>query len=153
VSPKTSRRVQLGLAIGHLLPALVLGVGCYALPLRWWVMDALCGGIVVVLVIASAGVFARARWADRALYVATWTLLGVGLVLFAMFALSLAYLSSIHGVFGQMGVLSMALLLLLLLPYTIVYPSGALVLLWARRSSQGVVDPSRDGGREPGAAE
>jgi len=67
-------------------------------------------------------VFARPASARRALRVGASVLLGIGLVLLAAAALSLAFLSGIHGDFGQGGMALMALVAFLVLPYTVVYP-------------------------------
>lgn len=119
-------------ALGNLVPALVLGGGCKMLPVRWWPLDSLVGVAVVLLLVTSAIALFDARRADRALTWAAAGLLAVGLVVVGAFALSVAFLSGVHGPFGAFGVALMGLVVLLLLPYAVIYPSIQLLLFRAR---------------------
>lgn len=125
---------RLGFALGNLLPALVLGLGCYALPLRWWGMDVPIALLVLGLIASSAVALWKQELAYRVLRVAAFALLVVGLALVAAFALSIAFLSGIHGAFGAFGSLLMGLVILLLVPYALVYP--ALQLWWLARAGR-----------------
>jgi hypothetical protein len=139
VSEPGARRFEIGFALGNLVPALVLGIGLSALPTRWWPADVLVGGSVLAVVVTTASVFARPASARRALRVGASVLLGIGLVLLAAAALSLAFLSGIHGDFGQGGMALMALVSFLVLPYTVVYP--VVELRWLAPAERAVAPP------------
>lgn len=125
---------RFGFAIGNLVPAAVLGLGCYALPLRWWGMDVPIT-LAVLGLVASSGVALRSpRLAPRVLRAAALGLLVLGLALVTAFALSVAFLSGIHGAFGAFGSLLMGLVILLIIPYTLVYP--AFELWWLGREGR-----------------
>jgi hypothetical protein len=127
--------LRLGFALGNLVPALVLGFGCYALPLRWWGMDVPVA-LVVLLLLASSGVaLQKPSLAPRVLRVAALALLVLGLALLAAFALCVAFLSGIHGPFGAFGSILMGLVVLLIAPYAVVYP--AVQLWWLGRALRG----------------
>jgi hypothetical protein len=128
VSKSRQRRSEILFALGNLVPATVLGVGLYALPVRWWPADIVLGTAVLALPATSALVFGRPALSLRALRVGASVLLAVGLALIAAALLSVAFLSGIHGDFGQGGMTLMALIAFLVLPYVIVYP--VLELLW-----------------------
>jgi hypothetical protein len=128
VSNSGERRAEVLFALGNLVPAIVLGVGLYALPVRWWPADFVIGAAVVALPVTSGIVFGRPPLSRRALRVGASVLLAIGLVLITAAVLSLAFLAGIHGDFGQGGVTLMALVTFLVLPYVIVYP--VLELLW-----------------------
>ncbi len=129
VSHPGTRRFEIGFALGNLVPALVLGVGLFELPTRWWPADVLVGGAVLGVLVTTAFVFARPASTRMALRVGASVLLGIGLVLIAAAALSLAFLAGIHGDFGQGGMALMLLVTFLVLPYTVVYPLVELRLL------------------------
>lgn len=129
-------------ALGNLAPALVLGLGCYALPLRWWGMDAPVLVVVVGLLASSAVALRSPRLAPRALRMAAIALLALGLGLVAAFALCIAFLAGIHGPFGAFGMLLMGLVVLLLTPYTLVYP--AFQLWWLGRTQAAANAKSAD---------
>jgi hypothetical protein len=119
---------------------LVLGLGCYALPLRWWGMDVPIT-LVVLGLLASSGVALRSSsLALRALRVAALVLLVLGLGLLTAFALSVAFLSGIHGPFGAFGSILMGLVVFLIAPYAVVYP--AVQLWWLARAQQGAATGS-----------
>jgi hypothetical protein len=122
VSKSGQRRSEILFALGNLVPAIVLGVGLYALPVRWWPTDVVLGAAVIALPATSAVVFGRPARSMLALRVGASVLLAVGLALIGAALLSVAFLSGIHGDFGQGGMLLMALIAFLVLPYVIVYP-------------------------------
>jgi hypothetical protein len=142
--------LRIALAIGNLIPALVLGLGCYALPLRWWGMDVPVTVVVVAVLASSAVALWNERLASRALRLAALSLLMLGLALVAAFGLSVAFLAGIHGAFGTFGRLLMVLVLFLLAPYTVVYPAFQLWLL-GRAASAKPVSPAPAAG--PSAAQ
>jgi hypothetical protein len=129
---------RIALAIGNLIPALVLGLGCYALPLRWWGMDVPVAVVVLAVLASSAVALRNERLAPRALKLAALALLVLGLALVAAFGLSVAFLAGIHGAFGTFGRLLMVLVLFLLAPYTVVYPAFQLWLLGRATSTKAV---------------
>lgn len=122
---------RVGFAIGNLVPALVLGLGCYALPLRWWGMDVPVAVVVLGVLVSSGVALQNPRFGVRALRIAALALLVLGLGLVAAFALCVAFLSGIHGPFGGFGSLLMGLVVMLLTPYAVVYP--AIQLWWLGR--------------------
>ena len=125
----TERRWQVGLALGNLFPAVVLGGGCYLLPLRWWAMDVSVGAVVALLVVTSGLALAKPPLALRSLRVAGIALLALGAALLAAFALCLAFVSGIHGAFGNLGAVLMTLVILLIAPYALVYPVCELLVV------------------------
>jgi hypothetical protein len=132
-----SPRLPRTLALFNLLPAFVLGAGCWALPARYWALDVPVVILVAVLLASSAFGLAKPV---RALPVLRWAallLLTLGALLFAAFTLSLAFLAGVHGAFGNFGAILMALVLLLLAPYTIGYPLFELWLLSLRERGSG----------------
>jgi hypothetical protein len=136
VSKSRERRSEILFALGNLVPALLLAVGLYALPVRWWPADVVVGAAVLALPVTSAIVFGRPALSRQALRVGGSVLLVVGLAIVAAALLSIAFLSGIHGDFGQGGVTLMALIGFLVLPYVIVYP--VFELWWLdRRGQQG----------------
>ena len=135
-SESTARRWQVGLAIGNLLPAVVLGAGCYLLPVRWWGMDLPITLVVALLLATSAIALARPVIALRALRIAAMTLLALGAALLAAFVLCLAFVSGIHGAFGNLGAVLMTLVLLLIAPYAVVYPALELLVLYRLSSAR-----------------
>lgn len=122
-------------AVGNLVPALLLGLGCYALPLRWWVMDVPVSLVVVLLVTSSAVALAKPPLAARVLRAAAITLLSLGLMLVAAFGLSVAFLSGVNGPFGAFGMILMGLVVMMLAPYAVVYPAAQ--LWWLGKNAAG----------------
>ncbi|HEY3496618.1 MAG TPA: hypothetical protein VGK73_18090 [Polyangiaceae bacterium] len=141
VASDTSGRGTKGFAAGNLVAAVMLSVGLFALPVRYWLAD-----VVVVLSIAGAAgpsvaALIRPALAPRALRIAALSLLTIGLLVIAAAALSLAFLSGVHGDYGRGGVALMTLVSFLVLPYTVVYP--VLELLWLhQRGGLAKVRPS-----------
>ena len=135
VSKSRQRRSEILFALGNLVPAILLGVGLYALPVRWWPADVVLGAAVITLPVTSAFVFRRPVQSVQALRVGASVLLAVGLALVGAALLSVAFLSGIHGDFGQGGMLLMALIAFLVLPYVIVYPLFELWWVGARRET------------------
>ncbi len=127
-------RLNRWLASLNLLPAVVLALGAWALPARYWPLDGLVAFTVAALLLSSGAVFLRLGWAPRGLLAAAWVLLVTGALLVAGFALSFAFLSGVQGPFGKMGSVLMVLVLLLLTPYTLLYP--CLTLWWLRREAR-----------------
>ncbi|HTQ05899.1 MAG TPA: hypothetical protein VMI54_18690 [Polyangiaceae bacterium] len=154
VSHSGARRSEILFAIGNLVPALVLGVGLFALPTRWWPADVTVGSAVVGVLVTSVCAVARPELARLALRVGAGVLLALGLVIVGTAALSLAFLAGIHGDFGQGGVALMLLVTFLVLPYAVVYPLIELRFVAPRASAAltppapkpPVEAPSGDGG-------
>jgi hypothetical protein len=133
VASELPGRASRGFAIGNLVSVLLLSLGLFGLPVRYWVADTLVLLVLASILAGSVTALARPALAWRALRIAALSLLGIGLLLIAVAALSLAFLSGVHGDYGRGGVLLMALVLLAALPYTIVYPVIELVWLHRRR--------------------
>lgn len=140
----SARRWQIALALLNLVPAVVLAGGCYLLPLRWWAMDLPVGLVVSLLLVTSAVALAKPALALRSLRVAGIALLVLGATLLAGFVLCLAFLSGIHGAFGNLGAVLMTLVLLLIAPYAVVYPICELLIVHRlRRAAEAPVkEPS-----------
>jgi hypothetical protein len=140
VSNSGERRYEVLFAVGNGVPAVVLGVGVFALPVRWWPADVVIGAVVVAVLASTAAALSRPALARQALRVGASVLLGAGLLVIAVATLSLAFLAGIHGDFGRGGVTLMMLVLFLVLPYTLVYP--AIELLWLGAPSSRTPAPS-----------
>lgn len=121
-------RGVIGFAIGNFVPAVVLGVGLYSLPVRFWPVDVPVAAALIGVMAGSGVALARPTLSLRALRVAALALLGIGLLLVGVAALSAAFLSGVHGDYGRGGTLLMLLIVFLMIPYTLVYP--VLELLW-----------------------
>lgn len=141
---RSERRWQVGLALANLFPAVVLGGGCYLLPLRWWAMDVSVGGVVALLAVTSVLALAKPGIALRALRVAGIALLLLGAALLGAFALCLAFVSGIHGAFGNLGAVLMTLVILLIAPYALVYPVCELLLLHRLQRAHAPVSTARE---------
>ncbi|MFZ5891827.1 MAG: hypothetical protein ACOY0T_12295 [Myxococcota bacterium] len=126
---RAGRRWEIGLALGNLLPAIVLVGGCYLLPLRWWGMDVPVALVVTLLLATSVVAVIKPPLALRALRLASLVLLVLGALLLGAFILCLAFVSGIHGAFGNLGAVLMTLVVLLIAPYAVAYPACELVLL------------------------
>jgi hypothetical protein len=142
-----SRRFVVGFALGNLVPVVTFGLAGVALPVRYLFADALLSCVVLTVVASSGVALFRAERALQALRVGALTLLGLGLLLLAAAALSVAYLRGIQGDYGRGGVAIMSLVLLLALPYLVVYPVLELVLLHPRLTAA----RKRGGASEAGA--
>lgn len=140
----SERRWQVGLALANLFPAVVLGGGCYLLPLRWWAMDVSVGSVVALLVVTSVLALVKPAIALRSLRVAGIALLVLGAALLAAFALCLAFVSGIHGAFGNLGAVLMTLVILLIAPYALVYPVCELLLLHRLQRAHAPVSTARE---------
>lgn len=138
--PGFRRQVEVWFAIGNLVPALVLGVGCWALPERWWGLDVPIALLDALLVITTAVALSKRAQARRVLTLAAALLLATGALLVAAFVACFAFLSGVHGAFGNFGALLMLLVLLLVAPYSLFYP---MFELW----SLGRIDAAEASGR------
>jgi hypothetical protein len=147
------RRYEVGFALGNVLPASVLSVGLFALPVRWWPADVVVSGAVLALLATSAVVMSRPAHARSALRIGAQVLLGVGLLVVAAAVLSLAFLAGIHGDFGRGGVTLMILIALLVLPYAIVYPAIQLLWLGPRPRKQRAAAKAAKAAADPPAAD
>lgn len=142
-------RLLSAFALGNLVPALVLGFGCYALPLRWWAMDLPVALVVTGLVATSAAALRKPELAPRLLRGAAMTLLVLGLGLVAAFGLSVAFLAGVNGPFGAFGMLLMGLVVAMVAPYAVVYP--AVQLWWLGRERGKRSGSGRGNGNENGS--
>ncbi|MGC4095138.1 MAG: hypothetical protein QM756_45910 [Polyangiaceae bacterium] len=129
ISPTSRTRWLRVLSIGNLLPAIVLSGGCYLLPLRWWLMDVPVALVTALLVATTVLSWTRPALASRVLKLAAGVLLGFGALLLGAFILCLAFLSGVHGAFGNLGAVLMTLVVLLIAPYAVLYPICELLIL------------------------
>jgi hypothetical protein len=103
------------------------------LPTRWWVVDS--GGAVIVALMAASGVLllANHRLAEPVTRVAAALVLALGLVLFAVLALTASWLHGVYGPVGKGGSAIFVLIALLVLPYIVVLPAVLLAWVGPRR--------------------
>jgi hypothetical protein len=125
-------RIRIAFGVLNALAGLVVLVGVFlvAQP-RYWVLDLpalLIGGAQLV---STIGLLAKRRWALRALAVAAWLSLVLGLMVVFAIVLSMVFLRSIHGDYGLAGLAVSGLIVALLVPYVVVVP--VLELLWLGR--------------------
>lgn len=150
MSKQGDRRYEVGFALGNVLPASVLSVALFALPVRWWPADVVVSLAVMVILASSATVMSRPAFGRAALRVGAIALLGVGMLVVGAAVLSLAFLAGVHGDFGRGGVTLMTLVALLFLPYGLLYPS--IQLLWLGPRPRSVKDAKQPGAPPPSAA-
>ena len=118
-----------------LLAALVVAIGVFrGLPDRWWPVDT--GAVVVVLLLGAAGVglFLDAPWGKKVARAASAATLAIGLVLFAVLALTASYLMGIYGPVGRGGAVILFFVAATTIPYLVVFPAAQLVWLRAPRA-------------------
>lgn len=125
---KPTVRVVLG--VGHLALGLGLAiVALVALPARYLPVDFAVGIVATVLMAAGAGLLLRVGPGVLLARIASAVALVVGLCLLTALIWTASYLRGIYGELGR-GASSMFLLLsFTILPYLVVYPIIALVLL------------------------
>lgn len=129
------RRPSMAFGAVNLMVAALIMVGVFrALPSRWWPVDTVAVILVALLAAAGIGLIRRTPWAARVARVASFVVLGVGLVLVAVLALTASYLSAIYGPVGRGGALILSLVAALVLPYLVAVPAWQLVWLGAKRT-------------------
>lgn len=133
----TRGRLELGFALGNLVSALLIGLSGHALPVRYFLADALVVLTVLAAVGSSAVALFRPDRALMALRVGALALLAFGLLVIAAAALGVAYLYGTQGDFGRGGLVIMVLVLLLAVPYLFVYPVVALLAIHRRLADPG----------------
>ncbi len=149
VSISGERRYEVLFALGNGLPVAVLGLGLFALPVRWLPADLVVGASILAVLVTSAVVLSRPAQSRSALRIGAQVLLGIGLLIIAAAVLSLAFLSGIHGDFGRGGVTLMVLISFLVLPYALVYPGIQLLWLGPRpRKPKAAATPAPPGARK-----
>jgi hypothetical protein len=128
-SPLDRRLARLSFATANLVASALVLVGVFrGLPARWWVVDAGAGVAGAVLLVSAAGLFTRARWAERATRLASFIVLALGLALVTTLALTASWLWGVYGPLGRGGAMLLVLVAALALPYLVALP--ALQLLW-----------------------
>jgi hypothetical protein len=146
VTLSDGRRFVVGFALGNLVPAFVFGLAGAALPVRYPFADTLLSLVVAAVVGSSAVALLRPERSLAALRVGALTLLGFGLLLVMLAALSVAFLRGVQGDYGRGGVLVMSIVLLLALPYLVVYPVLELLLVHRRLGlSKATLEPPSGG--------
>lgn len=129
------RRPSMAFGAVNLLVAALVAIGVFrALPARWWPVDTVAAILIALLAVAGFGLIRRTPWATRVARVASFVVLGVGLVLVAVLALTASYLSAIYGPVGRGGALILSLVAALVLPYLVAVPAWQLVWLGAKRA-------------------
>jgi hypothetical protein len=148
-------RLELGFALGNLVPALVIGLGAYALPVRYAVADGIAALTLSLVVGSSITAVFRPERAFHALRVGALALLAFGLLLMAAAALGVAYLYGVQGPFGRGGLILMTLVLLLAVPYLFGYPVAELLAIHRRLNvpPASQAEPARPATERPGGSE
>jgi hypothetical protein len=127
------RLFAIGFGLTDLLSATVVVLGVFlGLPVRYWPVDV--GACLIVLGLAGAGVglLAGKSWGRDAARAASLLALSLGLLLLALLAVSVSYLSGIYGPVGRGGALILALVGALAIPYLVALPAAQLVWLGPR---------------------
>lgn len=133
-SPLDRRLARLTFATANLFASALVLLGVFgALPARWWVVDAGAGVAGGVLLVSAAGLFTRARWAERATRLASFIVLALGLALVATLALTASWLWGVYGPLGRGGAMLLVLVAALALPYLVALPALQLVWIGAPR--------------------
>jgi hypothetical protein len=125
-------RARIGFGVGNLVAAALLVAAWSALPVRHLAIDGGLVAVAVLLALSSLPLFANAAWAVRALRLAAYILLTLGLGALGLGLLTIAFLSGVHGRWLDGGMLITVQWLALLVPYTVVYP--VVQLLWSQRA-------------------
>jgi hypothetical protein len=133
-----TRAAELGFGSANILVAALVawGVG-FALPARWWVVDA--GSVVLTALMAASGLalLLRHRHAASLTRLAAAVALLLGLAVFAALALTASWLAGVYGPVGKGGATLFALVALLVLPYVVVLPAVELLWIGPRRRGPG----------------
>jgi hypothetical protein len=136
-----SKKARIAFGVTNLGVA-VLAAWCVfrGLPTRWWVADT-GGAIVVALMAASGGaLLANHRLAEPITRAAAAVVLALGLVLFAVLALTASWLYGVYGPVGKGGAALFVLVALLVFPYLVVLP--AVLLAWVGPRSRKPTEPA-----------
>ena len=123
-------RVTFGVLNASVALILLLGVFVVVKP-RFWALDVPLAAIALLELVSAVALLAKLRWALRALALAAWVSLLLGLLVVSLIVLTMVFLRSIHGDAGVAGTAVSALIIALLVPYTLVLPT--LELLWLKR--------------------
>jgi hypothetical protein len=130
-----TRRAAVAIGTANLFTAALVAIGVFVgLPTRWWPVDAAGGLVTAVDVVAGVGLLAGARWAERVALLASVVMLGLGLTLVTILALTASWLSGVYGPVGLGGALVLGSVAALALPYLVVLPLVQLV--WIRAKAQ-----------------
>ena len=117
-----------------LLAAAIVAFGVFVgLPVRWWVVDVPAVVAIALLATAGVGLVAKKAWSERVARLASFVVLGLGLVLVATLALTASYLGGIYGPVGKGGAVILVLVAALGLPYLVAFPGAQLLWLGPRR--------------------
>ncbi len=126
-----ARRARIAFGIANALVALIFFAGVWLIQPRYWVVDVPVMLIALVELVSAVALFAKLRWALRALLVAAWLTFGLGLLLVGMIVLTMVFLRTIHGEDGMVATLVSGLVIALIVPYTLLLPT--VELLWLKR--------------------
>ncbi|WP_394826016.1 hypothetical protein [Pendulispora albinea] len=120
-------------AMLDLLSALLLALGVFVgLPDRWLYVDLPALLLIVLFGVSGVGLGLRTRWASKWARVTGAVALAFGLLVVALLAVAVSYLTGIYGPVGQGGALIGVLVLALVLPYLVALPLAHLV--WLREN-------------------
>jgi|SRR5450755_2179554 hypothetical protein len=123
-------RVRVIFAVLNTLVALILLVGIGLIQPRLWAVDLPIALLALVELVSAAALFARLRWALRALLITAWITFVGGLILVALIVLTMVFLRSVHGEDGMVATAVSGLVIALVVPYTLLLP--AVQLLWLK---------------------
>ena len=123
-------RVRIIFGVLNTLVALILLVGIGLIQPRLWAVDLPIALLALVELVSAAALFARLRWALRALLITAWITFVGGLILVALIVLTMVFLRSVHGEDGMVATAVSGLVIALVVPYTLLLP--AVQLLWLK---------------------
>jgi predicted transporter len=131
------RLFAVGFGITDLVSAAIVFLGVFVgLPARYWPVDIGASLVIAGLVGAGVGLLRRAKWGADVARAASMVVLALGLVLLALIAVSVSYLSGVYGPVGKGGALILTLAAALALPYLVALPVGQLLWLGPRRTTR-----------------
>jgi hypothetical protein len=129
--------IRIGFGITNLSLAVLAYGGIFrGLPSRWLPVD--LAGVIVIALMGASGValVANRRGAIPLARVASFVVLGIGMLLFATLVLTASWLAGVYGPVGRGGAAIFALVSAMVLPYTIVLPAAELLWIGAVRAKQ-----------------
>lgn len=125
----TGRRARIGFGAADLAIGAAVAVGVFRLlPARFWPVDV--GGVAISAALVASGLALLLRWrrAEDLARLAAVLVLGIGLVLVGLLAVTASWLVGVYEPLGKGGAILFALIALLVLPYLVVFPLAQ--LLW-----------------------
>jgi hypothetical protein len=130
-----SRRAAVVFGVADLLTAGLVVLGVFAgLPARWAPVDVAAVVVTGLELASGVGLLAASPWSLRVARIAAAVVLGVGLLLVSLLAITASWLGGVYGAVGAGGATLLVLVAALALPYLVVLP--AVRLVWLREASR-----------------